>query len=219
MVRVLRSASAWLDRALALIAPPECACCGELVSWRDALCGACSRGVIPSRTRVATLDVYAAGGYDGPLSAAVKRLKYAGRADLARPLGALVAHAVEGAEAADVVVPVPLHPRRLAERGFNQSALLGRVVAARLGIAFAPLALRRERETPAQASLDAAQRAANVRGSFGPRRPDQLRGASVVLVDDVVTTGATAAACADAVIAAGGRTVCVAALALRPRYC
>jgi ComF family protein len=110
-------------------------------------------------------------------------------------------------------VPVPLHPSRLAERGYNQSSLLARRVARHLGAPFAPLALARARDTPKQATLDREARLANVAGAFRVREPTRVYGRAVLLVDDVSTTGATLAACAQALQAAGASAVATAVLA------
>jgi ComF family protein len=99
-----------------------------------------------------------------------------------------------------VVVPVPLHPSRRAERGFNQSDLLARDVADALGLALAD-ALERVRPTPSQTGLSPTERTTNVRGAFAARR--ELPGAVVLLVDDVCTTGATLGAAATALRRAG----------------
>jgi ComF family protein len=102
-----------------------------------------------------------------------------------------------------VLVPVPLHPRRLRERGFNQSELLAHALGRRSGLVVAPDALVRRKETPPQTGLTASARRSNVSGAFAVRRRSQVAGRVVVLVDDVVTTGATARACAAALRAAG----------------
>lgn len=104
---------------------------------------------------------------------------------------------------ADVVVPVPLHPRRLAERGYNQSALLARAVAEQLDVPFAPRALERRRETAQQARLGRADRLANMAEAFDVRDALAVQSRNVLLVDDVLTTGATLLACRQALIAAG----------------
>jgi ComF family protein len=159
--------------------------------------------------------------YGGAIAQAVTRFKYEGRADLARPLADLLWRAVEPralVHSGSVVVPVPLHPSRLAERGYNQSALLARRIARRLASPCLPLAIARSRDTPRQASLGRDERLANVAGAFAvtPRGRDRVRGARVLLVDDVTTTGATLEACEVALMAAGTRTVAWAVVARAP---
>jgi ComF family protein len=151
----------------------------------------------------------AAYAYGGALGTAITSLKYGGRVDRARPLGELLRRAALGWEGAppNVVVPVPLHRKRLVERGFNQAALLARPVARDLSARFAPLALERVRDTAAQASLDRPARQANVADAFAARAGAKLAGERVLIVDDVRTTGATLDACARAALAAGASEV------------
>ncbi len=161
--------------------------------------------------------VVALGTYGGPLREAIRRLKYGNRPDLARPFGERLAHAVGAVILPpDVVfVPVPLHRARLAERGYNQSALVAAVVAGRLGRKATARAIVRTRVTAEQANLLRADRLRNVAGAFETFATFQ--GRSVVLVDDVVTTGATVNACIRALESAGNRVMAVAALGLRTR--
>ncbi len=112
----------------------------------------------------------------------------------------------------DVVVPVPLHERRLRERGFNQSLELARGLAGRTGIGLAATALSRLRDTVPQARLERAERLLNLKGAFAAD-PRQVAGRRVLLVDDVSTTGATLVECTAALLAAGAATVDVAVLA------
>jgi len=117
----------------------------------------------------------------------------------------------------DLLVPVPLHPRRLAERGFDQAALLATGLGPRLGIRVELGALVRSRYTPAQAQLASrAQRHKNVAGAFQLRRPERVAGRAVCLVDDVATTGATLDACAQVLVDAGVRSVRAVSLARTP---
>jgi ComF family protein len=150
--------------------------------------------------------------YGGPIADALLRLKYAGRSDLAVPLGALLADAALAyAGLIDRVVPLPLHPSRLRERGYNQSALLARCVASALGIPLDVHCLHRVRRTRDQAGLPREGRADNVRAAFVGTR---CRGrARVLLIDDVRTTGATLAAGARALLDAGCDEVSTLALA------
>ena len=177
-------------------AHPERLACAEPSAHVDehVRCPRCRRGR-PSLDRARAI-----GAYDGVLRAIVHALKYEGRRSLARPLAMMMRD--RGAEilaGAACVVPVPLHPSRRRARGFNQSVDLAR----RLGLPVRH-ALRRVRATAVQTTLPAAQRHRNVRGAFAATRVARtLRGATVVLVDDVCTTGATLDACARTLKEAG----------------
>lgn len=182
------------------LTPPLCDRCGDpLPAWRLvslplACCPRCRRAPrLVDRAR-------AIGAYDGPLRAIIHALKYDGRRSLARPLGQMMRH--RGAEmltGAACAVPVPLHASRRRHRGFNQAADLAR----HIGIPVVP-ALRRVRATDTQTGLPAAQRHRNVRGAFAATRAaGVLIGATVVLIDDVSTTGATLEGCARALKEAG----------------
>ena len=173
----------------------------------------------PSPVPASSLDgvpVLAAGEYSPPLSSAIRRFKFEKHPELARPLSSLLVPTVRalGVGANDVWVPVPLHRARLIERGFNQAALLARSLSSRTGSAFAPRLLERRRETEQQARLGRAARSDNALGAFALRGP--FRGGRVVLVDDVVTTGATARACLLALEEGGIEVLAVVALAQAP---
>jgi ComF family protein len=207
-------ASLALEAFAALLAPPRCAACDARVPLLAAFCEACARAV--ERARIDDAGALAAFVYGGPVARAIARFKYEGRPDLARPLADLLWRAVEPyatALAEAVVVPVPLHRMRLAERGYNQSALLGARLARRLGIPALPLALARVRDTPRQATLDRAARQANVERAFRVRTPSAVCGRRVLLVDDVWTTGATLGACARALREARSSDVSLAVVA------
>jgi ComF family protein len=141
---------------------------------------------------------------------AIHELKYRGRRRVA---GQLAERLLESPSTrrlvvgSDVLVPVPLHPRRLRERGFNQSALLAREIGRRTGRPCGDGALVRRKDTPSQAGLSAAARRRNVEGAFAVRRRGLVAGRVVTLVDDVFTTGATAYACARVLEAGGAREV------------
>jgi ComF family protein len=208
-----------VGRALAIVAPPRCAGCDALLSGRAVFCGACApsverrfhhRAQAPRSPpdRRGALRVVAFGAYGGALAQALHRFKYRDRPDLALPLGELLRHA-SGAlpQRIEVVVPVPLHFSRLAARGYNQSALLARIVARQLGARFAPRALGRTRASPPQVALNGPERRRRLAGAFVAREPTRLRGRAVLLVDDVTTTGATLAECAVAAWAAGAASV------------
>jgi ComF family protein len=152
------------------------------------------------------------GFYEGTLRSLIHLYKYAGMKPLARPLARLLEQAVSIDEPLDAVIAVPLHWRKRWQRGFNQSELLARHIARRRGV---PLldALRRKRPTEVQASLAVAGRRRNVAGAFAARTGADLTGKRILLIDDVMTTGATASACATALKRAGAKSVSLATLA------
>ena len=113
----------------------------------------------------------------------------------------------------ELVCPVPLHPRRQRERGFNQSELLARSLAAHFGAELAPHLLARVRDTAPQIDLPRAERQANVRGAFAVPKPEKAAGKSVLVVDDVFTTGATLRECARVLRRAGASRVLIFTLA------
>ena len=136
--------------------------------------------------------------FQGPIREAVHALKFQGVRAAAPELGALLADYLSGHPLpADVIIPVPLHPRRLRSRGYNQSALLARQLGKLTGIAVEEKLLARTRDTPPQArATSREQRLTNVRDSF--RCTADVAGRAVLLVDDVATTGSTLSACAAA---------------------
>lgn len=146
----------------------------------------------------------------------VLALKHGDRPDLAGPLGEWLARAAGPLIAADMlVVPIPLHPRRLLKRKYNQAALLSARLAAACGLRHAPGLLRRIRATPAQDHRSHAERYENLRGAFAvpPRFRDQIKGRAVLLVDDVMASGASMTAATRALQAVGAGAVSVAVLA------
>jgi ComF family protein len=147
---------------------------------------------------------------DGPARRLVHRLKYSDRLELARPLGAWMARA--GAEIlsqADLLVPVPLHRLRLISRRFNQAAALAHSVSSTSAVPVDTHALVRVKQTPPQVGLSRPQRAANVQGAFQVQEEAKPRvfGKHIVLVDDVLTSGATANAAARALLRGGAKSV------------
>jgi ComF family protein len=151
--------------------------------------------------------------YGGAAAEAVLGFKYRARVDLARGFGEALARVAAELGPVDRVVPVPLTPRRLRRRGYNQAGLIARVAGRRLGVRFTPEAVARVQEGTPQAGLDRAARLANIRGAFRVTRPDRVRGRRVLLVDDVVTTTATTRELARVLVRAGAAEVVVAALA------
>jgi ComF family protein len=148
--------------------------------------------------------------YDDVARTLVHALKYQDRTDLAPAMGRWMARAgKELLGQADVLVPVPLHWRRGWSRRYNQSGALARVIERQSGVKLAPQALRRVRQTQQQVGLSRSQRATNVQGAFkvAPERQSQICGRRVVLIDDVLTSGATVDACARALLRAKAASV------------
>ncbi|RJF76930.1 ComF family protein [Rhodopseudomonas palustris] len=148
--------------------------------------------------------------YDDIAKTLVHALKFHDRTDLAPTMGRWMAHAGETLlRDADLLVPVPLHWRRSFSRRYNQSGALARVIGKQTGVPVAIDALRRVRPTAHQIGLSRAERAANVQGAFKvpPARKAEVQGRRVVLVDDVLTSGATVDACARALLRAKARSV------------
>ncbi|GAC1346788.1 MAG: ComF family protein [Myxococcales bacterium] len=226
-----------LSQVADLLWPPWCACCGDL--GEEPFCAACAQTLVPTPAgcplcgapadeallpalrprrcppcRVRPPPYTSARApylHGGALADAIHRLKYEGGLELSRPLGVLFA----GCEPprADVVAPLPLHASRLRERGYDQAHLLAAAAAQRFGLPLVSL-LVRARATRPQVGLDRPGRARNVAGAFQVRgRPEGLR---VCLVDDVLTTGATAAEGARALLRAGAVSVEVRTLARAP---
>lgn len=180
---------------------PELSChrCGGPVE-ESGLCQAC-------RTTASHLDaLFAAAVFAPPLRDAIHELKYNNGRALAEPLGQRMAAVWRSRGlSADLLVPVPLHRSRQAERGYNQSALLARVLAAEVGVPLDERLLVRQRATAHQVGLGQADRLRNVAGAFACQK--DVTGKRVMLVDDVATTGATLEACAAALRAAGAASV------------
>ena len=221
----------WLARAvLWLLYPPHCALCEQVLTGPGALragfCTGCldamplARGPRQLARSVTTVEtgfpVLSAGEYGGPLREAIHVFKFGRRDDLARPLAGMMADLVAGLERRRggvwrrpaIIVPVPLHPARERWRGFNQSRLLAARLSTRLGIPLAPpRALRRRWRTPSQTGRGVRRRQENMSGAFRAGWRRGLAGRRILLVDDVMTTGATLRACAAALDDAGAGKV------------
>jgi len=161
-------------------------------------------------------SAYAYSAYEGVLRELIHLFKYGRVRPLVKVLGGYLGAAVPREERFDMVVPMPLHWFRRWRRGFNQARLLAGEVARRSGVPVVD-AVRRARYTASQASLSRAGRRRNVRGAFAMRAGIDVRGRRILVVDDVLTTGATANACAAALKRAGARYVAVLALARADR--
>lgn len=228
--------------ALGLLYPPTCIACQAATGEPHTLCATCWSGIrfierpfcerlgtpfavdlgqpLLSPAAIADPPVFgrarAVAEYEGTASLLVHRLKYNDRLELARALGDMMTRA--GAELlreADVIVPVPLHRWRLWRRRFNQAMALGRVVSSESGVACDPFLLARVKRTRRQVGLTKAQRQENLQGAF--RVPAEakarLQGKRVLLIDDVLTTGATANAASRALLRGGAASVDILAFA------
>ncbi len=159
----------------------------------------------------------AASAYQEPLRGLIHALKYDGNTRLAEPLGLLMAQAYRRyGLSADALLPVPLHQERYAKRGYNHAALLADVCARHLSLPYYEEMLVRHRDTPSQVGLNQGERQQNVRDAFDCSPTfarDALVGRTLVIIDDVCTSGATLEACAAPLFAAGAKVVCGLALA------
>ena len=161
-------------------------------------------------------DVYTYGSYEGSLRKLIHLFKYERIHTLAKPLSRFAAQVLPREKTFDAIIPMPLHWRRRWERGFNQSALLAQEIG-RLWNVPVKKVVRRTKRTAPQAGLTNAKRRANVAGAFVAKKGMRLDDARVLLVDDVLTTGATAAACARALKRAGAKHVALLAIARTDR--
>lgn len=196
-----------VERVLDQIFPPLCVGCSRMGRWICERCwgqvswvGVADPVAVPSG-----LDgLIAVAQYDGVAREAVHALKFEGRHAISGMMGLLMARAVLGTDF-DLISPVPLHRSRRRERGYDQAAMLAQRIATRLEKPCRRTLLRRTRKTQQQALLDGIKRQENVRGAFAAR--ERLGGETVLLVDDVLTTGATMSAAAGAARAAGAGRV------------
>lgn len=220
----------WWRSLIQGILPPLCLLCGAPGADGNDFCDACAQD-LPRNTRACltcaqplpTNNTAVCGRcqthppafdhafvpflYQPPLDFLVKGLKFGGRLSHAALLGTLFAAALAERSRPwpDGIIPVPLHPRRLSVRGFNQALELARASARQHRLALWPERLQRVRDTPPQSQLDARQRHRNPRGAFAA--PAALAGLRVALFDDVVSTASTASECAQVLRAAGAASV------------
>ncbi len=176
------------DASAHRLGPPECVACG-MPTPRLERCAACGAAAAPIRMARAFAAYDRDTGAD-PVAVAIARLKYGGARRLGRRFAAALVPRVPDPRV-DVVVPVPLHPRRLRARGFNQSALVARHLARALGSRALLTAVVRRRDTPSQVGLGSAERARNVEAAFAVVDRATVAGRTALVVDDVWTSGAT----------------------------
>lgn len=199
----------WQD-LLDLVFPPRCIGCGRVdARWCD-YCAEelTSVPIMVQRRKVADLvPVIATGLHEGKLQEAIQALKYHNVPSLKTPLGGrLVSVIARSKTRFDSVIPVPMHKDRQKQRGYNQAGLLAAYVADALHIAYLPEAIIRERNTPPQVGLNRQERLYNVKDAFHADS-SLLDKKSILIIDDVCTTGATIATCAQTALQAGAKRV------------
>ena len=170
-------------------------------------CGPCRAETSPfNRAR-------AAAEYGGAIASAIQRFKYGKALDILPHLSPFLHLAARSLAPPDLIIPIPLHPRRLRQRGFNQSALLARSFARKTRVPWDPSTLIRIRDTPTQTGLSRRLRKENIEGAFRALQPRRIVGINILLIDDVITTGATVREGATTLKRAGAVRIDIIALA------
>lgn len=230
----------WLNFIQHVLHPEHCPCCGSQTGNRQAFCKACRAALpfndpacprcalpLPPETSADTLcgrcsrrpppydRAFAALSYQAPVSQLISGLKFHRQLHLAAPLARLMIDRLGAIKPVpDLLIPVPLHPQRLRERGFNQSLELARILARHHALRLDWRCCRRVRATAAQTGLDEKARRRNLRAAF--QVDGDIRGRHLVLIDDVITTGATLGELSRTLLRAGAERVDVWALARTP---
>jgi len=202
-----------------LVSHPLCLACGRPfpdAAGGDHTCGACLQRA-PRFDLARSWACYPREELeDHPLRQVVQKFKYGRKVSLGKPLGRLLAYGCQeflSTCPAELIVPVPLHPKRLRWRGFNQSVLLARQISLVYAIPLDPFTLQRHRETPPQTQLNEAERRKNMRGAFTVDADRPVAGKDILLVDDVYTSGATVNECSRTLKKHGAKDVYVLTLA------
>jgi ComF family protein len=196
-----------------LLEPPYCSRCGTPFAdpkGEDHLCGECL-----SRTPPFSI-ARSLGRYDERLMSAIHSFKYGGKIQTGVALGEMMARRIySGISIRDfsLIIPIPLHPKRLRERGFNQSLILARQIARGQSLPVDYRSLERAIDTAPQTALKKTERSRNVKGAFIVNNRDAVKGKKILLVDDVLTTGSTVRECARILLASGAEDVAVLTLA------
>ncbi|MBT3604622.1 MAG: ComF family protein [Candidatus Latescibacteria bacterium] len=217
-----RILNAWLT----FLYPPHCLLCKKALRQQPGLCHLCAevagcttheRGV---ELRLEGVAVYVLKEFNDEIRQLIHLLKYRGKVLPGRLLGRALGHCLSRRLEINkdwIVLPIPLHTARTRERGYNQSTIIARALAKELGLNVLEKTLKRDRYTPSQTRLNRENRYQNVAGAFRVKDAKDIVGRQIVLVDDVVTTGATSRACWEALCMAGAQRVVVAAVA-RPDF-
>jgi competence protein ComFC len=227
LTSVLASANGLFGVLLNLLYPQDCLLCGIRINNLKVspVCGDCidKIRINPEASHIkggaenfAFDRAFYATIYDETVKKCICLFKYEGKTQMARPLGNLLCDFALrniSAEEIDLIVPVPLHPVKLRERQFNQSELLASLLAGKMNISVARNKVKRIKYTAPQTELNRDQRLRNVRGAFRVRKNADFNEKAVLLVDDVLTTGATLHECAKALKGAGAKKVVALALA------
>lgn len=221
----------YLNAILDFIYPPYCLICkAHLDSGAKLVCEYCWQSLLrlqnmtelsdEKRQKAPISRFLSVWQYSDEFQTIIHEMKYYGKKSLAQSMGEEMAKVVMASKEysnADLIIPVPLHKTRLRERGFNQSFLLAQKITSVTKISVEPGILKRVRYTKSQSKLSATERVLNVQGAFKVTQSQPVKGKVVILVDDVLTTGSTLNACADALIDSGVAKVLIltAAMAVR----
>lgn len=213
----------YLGAILDFIYPPHCVICSaRMVSGSRLVCSDCWQQLpriepgleneLPPQSDFPIMRALSVWRYDDDVQKIIHELKYHGKKSLALPIGQEMVQLIASNKAyreADLITPVPLHKTRFRERGFNQSQLIAKAIAAELGKPVVADAIRRVRYTRPQSKLGAEERKQNVAGAFTIVDGERLGGKTIILVDDVFTTGSTLRACAQVLHAAKASKILV----------
>jgi ComF family protein len=194
-----------------MLFPPKCLCCGRLGD--EVLCGDCSRKIeyVDSGGRSTVRSVCK---YEGVVKRAIQKFKFRGKKALSAPLASLLIEYIRRDNSINcgeihLITSVPLSQRRFKKRGFNQSSILAEQVAGHFGIPFEENVLLRTRDTSPQFDLRRSDRIKNVEGAFLLTDEELVRGRTILIIDDILTTGATASECSRVLLGGGAEKVLV----------